>query len=94
MGTPQPKHDAKLFKGLGTLKDEYQFRLKPYAVPLPFAAPTRIPIPLQGVVRQELHRMKAEGVICRIVKPTSWCAELEVVLKSPGGYRLCIDLLV
>lgn len=92
VATPPPKHHAELFKGLGTLKDEYQIRLKPDAVPFSLSAPRRVPIPLQGVVRQELDRMEAEGVIRRIDKPTPWCAGLVAVPKASGGYRICVDL--
>ncbi|XP_037528497.1 uncharacterized protein K02A2.6-like [Rhipicephalus sanguineus] len=90
--TPQPELHAKLFSGLGTLKEEYTIRLKPDAVPFSLSAPRRIPIPLQGEVKSQLDKMEAEGVIRRIDKPTPWCAGLVVVPKSSGGYRLCVDL--
>ncbi|XP_037528548.1 uncharacterized protein LOC119405791 [Rhipicephalus sanguineus] len=90
--TPKATLHAELFKGLGTLKDEYVIRLKPDAVPFSLSVPRRIPIPLLEVVRRELDKLESAGVIRRIDKPTPWCSGLVVVRKDDGSYRLCVDL--
>ncbi|XP_075530161.1 uncharacterized protein LOC142563495 [Dermacentor variabilis] len=83
---------AELFNGLGTLKDEYNIRLKPDAVPFSLSVPRRIPIPLLEIVRRELDKLESAGVIRRVDKPTPWCSGLVVVRKGDGSYRLCVDL--
>ncbi|XP_042148913.1 uncharacterized protein K02A2.6-like [Ixodes scapularis] len=89
---PETTLHAELFRGLGTLKDEYTIRLKPDAVPFSLSAPRRIPIPLREVVRHELDKLESDGVIRRVDKPTPWCSGLVVVPKPTGAYRLCVDL--
>ncbi|XP_037502541.1 uncharacterized protein LOC119376955 [Rhipicephalus sanguineus] len=82
----------KLFCGLGELQEAYTIRLKPDAVPYSLLVPRRVPIPLHGVVKAELDRLEAEGVIRRVTKPTPWCAGMVVVPKASGSYRICVDL--
>ncbi|XP_070385024.1 uncharacterized protein [Dermacentor albipictus] len=72
---------AELFIGLGTLKDEYNIRLKPDAVPFSLSVPLRIPIPLLEIVRRGLDKLESAGVIRRVDKPTPWCSGLVVVRK-------------
>nr|XP_050038398.1 uncharacterized protein K02A2.6-like [Dermacentor andersoni] len=83
---------AELFNGLGTLKDEYNIRLKPVAVPFSLSVPRRIPIPLLEIVCRELDKLESAGVIRRVDKPTPRCSGLVVVRKGDGSYRLCVDL--
>ncbi|XP_075547626.1 uncharacterized protein LOC142582106 [Dermacentor variabilis] len=85
---------AELFNGLGTLKDEYNIRLKPGAVPFSLSVPRRIPIPLLEIVcwTISLDKLESAGVIRRVDKPTPWCSGLVVVRKGDGSYRLCVDL--
>ncbi|XP_037515497.1 uncharacterized protein K02A2.6-like [Rhipicephalus sanguineus] len=90
--TPKATLHAELFKGLGTLKDEYVIQLKPDAVPFSLSVPRRIHIPLLEVVRRELDKLESAGVIRRIDKPIPWCSGLIVVRKDDGSYRLCVDL--
>ncbi len=44
--------------------------------------PRRIPLPLMGKVKEELHRMETLGVISRLEEPTDWCAGMVVVPKK------------
>ena len=81
-----------LFKGLGTLKGEYEIVLKKDAKPYALATPRRIPIPLKGQVEEELKRMEALGVIRKVDQPTDWCAGMVVVPKSNNKVRICVDL--
>ncbi|XP_075535080.1 uncharacterized protein LOC142570595 [Dermacentor variabilis] len=82
---------AQLFNGLGTLKDKYNIRLKPDALPFSLSVPRRIPIPLLEIARRELDKLESAGVIRRVDKPTPWCSGLVVVRKGDGSYRLCVD---
>lgn len=33
-----------------------------------------------------------DGVICKIDKPTDWCAGIVIVPMPNGTYRICVDL--
>ncbi|XP_037518504.1 uncharacterized protein K02A2.6-like [Rhipicephalus sanguineus] len=89
---PEASLQADLFRGLGTLKEEYRIRLKPGATPFSLSVPRRIPIPLHETVRRELNKLESDGVIRRVDNPTPWCSGLVVVPKASGDYRLCVDL--
>ncbi|XP_070378135.1 uncharacterized protein [Dermacentor albipictus] len=92
LGSLQKRRCTPSFNGLGTLKDEYNIRLKPDAVPFSLSVPRRIPIPLLEIVRRELDKLESAGVIRRVDKPTPWCSGLVIVRKGDGFYRLCVDL--
>ena len=81
-----------LFKGLGTIKGEYEIVLKKDARPYALATPRRIPLPLKGQVEEELKRMEALGVIRKVDVPTDWCAGMVVVPKNNNKVRICVDL--
>lgn len=80
-----------LFRGLGTLKGEYDVKLKPDAKPFALTSPRRVPLPLYEKTKQELLRMQTEGVISPVAVPTSWCAPMVVVPKASGALRICVD---
>ena len=84
----------KLFRGLGTLKGDYQMQLKPDAKPYALYTARNVPIPcpLRGKVKKELERMEKLGVISKVDQPTLWCAEMVVVPKKSGDVRICVDL--
>lgn len=88
MKVPAPQ---ELFRGLGTLKEEYKIRLRPDAIPFSLGVLCRIPIPLRKVVRTELAKLEQNGAIQRVTNPTPRGAGLFVVPKSSGGYRVCVD---
>nr|XP_050025120.1 uncharacterized protein K02A2.6-like [Dermacentor andersoni] len=90
--TSKATQHAELFNGLGTLKDDYNIRLKPDAVSFSRSVPRRIPIPLLEIVRRELHKLENAGVIRTVDKQTPWGSGLVVVRKGDGSYRLCVDL--
>ncbi|KAH7942260.1 hypothetical protein HPB49_022404 [Dermacentor silvarum] len=69
VNTPEPTLHVELFRGLGTLRDEYTVRLKQDAVPFSLSAPRRIPIPLLEFVRQGLEKLEGYGVARRIDEP-------------------------
>ncbi|XP_070394701.1 uncharacterized protein [Dermacentor albipictus] len=95
-GTPQPTGDlylySSLFRRFGTLPGAYAIRLQPNATPFSLSVPRRLPLPFRDVVKTELAKLKAEGVIRRVDTPTDSCAVLVVVSKISGGYRLFVDL--
>jgi len=80
------------FKGLGTIKGEYEIVLKKDARPHALATPRRIPLPLKGQVEEELKCMEALGVICKVDVCTDWCAGMVVVPKNNNKVRICVDL--
>ena len=84
----------ELFHELGTVKEEYEIKLKPNAKPYSLFSARRVPIPLWDKVQAELQQMEAGGVISRVDHPTSWCAGMVVVQKKSGGVRICVDLLL
>ena len=89
---PIARRFPDLFHGLGTMKDEYEIKLKPDAKPYSLFSAKRVPIPMREKVKTELQQMKAAGVISKVDGPTSWCAGMVVVPKKSGGVRICFDL--
>ena len=81
-----------VFRGLGTLGDTYQIKLKEGAIPHSIYTPRTVPLPLRGKVREELQRMEVMGVISKIQDPTPWCAGMVIVPKRSGAVRICVDL--
>ena len=81
-----------LFKGLGTLGEEYTIKLKPSAVPYALHTARRVPIPLRKKVEEELFRMQNMGVILPVDDPSPWCPGMVVVPKPSGSVRICVDL--
>ena len=81
-----------VFKGLGTLGEEYHIRLREGAVPYCLYTPRNVPIPLREKVKEELNRMESLGVISKVNEPTQWCAGMVVVPKKSGDVRICVDL--
>ena len=79
---PIAKRFSDLFHGLGTMKDEYEIKLKPDAKPYSLFSARRVPIPMREKVRTELQQMEAAGVISKVDGPTSWCAGMVVVPKK------------
>ena len=86
------KQYPELFKGLGTLGNEYKIPLKPDAKPYALHTARRIPISMRKEVEKELNRMESLGVISRIDEPSPWCAGMVVVPKPSGKVRICVDM--
>ena len=83
-----------LFKGLGTLGDDYTIKLKENAYPYRLYTLRNVAIPLREKVKQELDHMERHGVISRVTDPTPWCAGMVVVLKSNGSVSICFDFKI
>ena len=83
-----------LFKGLGTLGDDYTIKVKDDATPYSLCTPRNVAIPLREKVKVELHRMENNGVISKVTTPTPWCAGMVVVPKRDGTVRICVDFKV
>ena len=81
-----------VFRGLGTLGDEYLIKLKNDTQPHSLHTPRNIPLPLHKKVQEELTRMESGGIISKVDEPTPWCAGMVVVPKKSGAIRICVDL--
>lgn len=68
--------DPSIFRGLWTLLEAYTIWLKPDATPFSLSVPRHLPDPLHDVVKSELDKLEAEGVIRDISTPMDWCAGL------------------
>ena len=71
-----------MFKGLGTLGEEYQIQLKEGAKPNALFSPRNVPIALCSKVQEEL----------KVDQHTPWRAGMAVVPKKTGNVRICVDL--
>ena len=70
-----------------TFKTELTADAKPYCItnprPLPFA--------YKELLKKELDKLQAAGIITPVSKPTNWCLHSVVAPKKNGEIRLCID---
>ena len=85
--------DNEKFTKPGLLKCEpIKIVLKDDAKPHSVTTSRKVPFPLFAKVKDELNRMKNEGIIEEVTKPTDWCAPMVPVLKKNGKVRICVDL--
>ena len=90
---PAPQKEfPDLFRGLGTLGDEYRIKLREGAEPHALFAPRSVPRPLREKVKEALAQMEEMKVISKVQDPTPWCAGIVVVPKKSGAVRICVDL--
>ena len=83
------KRSPQVSKGLGTIVEEYQIKLKDNVTPYSLYVPRNVPIPLHPKVEQELNRMERLGVISRVTTPVACCAGMVVVPKKTEEVRIC-----
>ena len=83
---------ANVFRGLGTLGEEYRIQVRDDVTPYSLFTPRNVPLPLRDKVKKELERMEAMGVISKVDQPTAWCAGMVIVPKKSGEVRICVDL--
>ena len=58
----------------------------------PVVLPARkIPIAIQGQVKQELDKLVERGILVPVEEPTEWVNQMAVVRKSSGSLRICLD---
>ena len=81
-----------LFRGLGSIGEEYEIRLKDDVKPRALSTARNVPLPLRTKVQEELERMQSLGVISPVDEPSPWCAGMVVVSKPSGDVRICVDL--
>lgn len=81
-----------LFLQLFTGLEEYTIKLREGAKPFALSTSWRVPVPLMRSVKEELDRMERLGVIFPVEAPMDWCADMVVVPKSDGRFRICVDL--
>ena len=83
-----------VFGSSGLLKTEpIKIALHEDAQPYAVHTARRVPLPLVPLVKKELQRMEAEGIIEKVTRPTEWCAAMVPVLKpNKREVRICADL--
>ena len=85
---------AKVFQGLGKLKDrEIKFHIDESVVPVA-QSPRRIPFHLRDKVEKELERLEKMDVIEPVNGATPWVSNLVVAPKANtlNDIRLCVDM--
>lgn len=78
------------FEGIGCLKRNHKIRVNPEVRPTVNRA-RRIPLSLEGKVKEELDKMEASGIITRVDQPTEWVNSMVVVEKKNHEVRICLD---
>ena len=68
--TPVQDEFPNIFKGLGTIVEEYEIRLKDGVKPRALCTAKHVPIPLCTKVQEELKRMQSLGVISPVDEPS------------------------
>ena len=81
-----------MFRGLGTLGEEYRIQVRDDVTPYSLYKPRNVPLPLRDKVKKELEQMETMGVISKVDQPTAWCAGMVIVPKKSGELRVCVDL--
>ena len=80
---------GKVKKDLGDL-GEAKLYVEEDAKPVVLPA-RKIPIAIQGQVKQELDKLVERGILVPVEEPTEWVNQMAVVRKSSGSLRICLD---
>ena len=75
------KNFKDVFKGIGELSGGYTIYANNDVLPV-VHPPCRLPISLQGSVKQELDAMLAANIIASVSEPTRWVSSMVVVGKK------------
>lgn len=78
------------FDTLGDFKDPAHLSVKPEAEPF-VDPPRKTSIHLQEKLKEELEKMRKQGVIRKVKEHTDWCSSLAYSVKKDGSLRICID---
>lgn len=81
-------HD--IFEGLGKFPGKCSIVLKENSIPA-LHYKKRIPLALHDRLGNELKEMEEKGIISRVDYPTDWISNMQLVEKSNGTLRICID---
>ena len=65
--------------------------LKEGAIPFALSTPRQIPYAYRHLLKAELDKQVAAGVITPVQEATDWVHPIVVVPKANGGIRLCVD---
>lgn len=80
----------ELFKGVGKFPDKFRITLKEGSVPK-LHYKKRIPLSLHDKLKVELQNMLNQAIISRVDTPTDWINNIQIVEKSNGSLRICLD---
>ena len=83
---------AKLFEGIGRLKNAEVTLHIDERVPPVAQATRRIPFHMRKAVAKELINQEEQGIIEKVEGPTPWVSPLVIIAKKNGEVRLCIDM--
>ena len=61
------------------------------AKPYDIVTHRRIPFPLEDAIKEEIGRMKQNGIIQKTTEPTDWRSPMVPVWKKSGSVRICVD---
>lgn len=95
MPMPETKEEfviqnSDIFEGLGKMPGKCHIVLKPDSTPN-LKYKKRIPASLIYRLKQQVTTMVKDGVLSRVDYPTDWVNNLQLIEKSNGMLRLCLD---
>ena len=80
---------ADVFEGIRCLDESYHIEIDPTVKPV-IHPPLRVPVTLKDLLKKELDRMVAEGILTPVNEATDWVSSKVTVVK-PNKLRICID---
>ena len=81
------KNFRDVFEGIGELTGEYTIHTKNDVLPV-VRPPQKLPISLQGSVKQELDAMVDTNIIAPVGEPTKWVSSMVIVEKKNSKIRM------
>lgn len=79
-----------VFEGTGKFPEKCKISIKSNAVPCSMP-PNRIPLKLINPLKNKLHEMEKNKIICKLDEPSEWVSKLVIVEKPNKDLRLCLD---
>jgi len=79
-----------VFQGIGCFKGEYSITVDPNVTPV-IHPPRRVPVALQGPLKEELDSLTKKGILSEVKEPTDWVNSCVCVTKPNRKIRLSLD---
>jgi len=79
-----------VFSGIGCFEGEYSITVDTTVAPV-IHPPRRVPVALQGPLREQLDSLVQKGILSEVKEPTDWVNSCVCVTKPNGKIRLCLD---